>query len=231
MSRLSRVTSEPYLHVDSWSAAESLAVEWMREHGYPDAHATPGGADGGIDVRAQGALAQVKFRGAVTGRPVLHSLVGARGRGVEQLLCFSGTGFSEPAIAYANELDLALFTFNPAGVVTPVNAQARALAAPPPSPGPEDEKPPTDGARIPGADASDLLLPVARYFFGFVLAVGTFVFITKWIQTGRMNGTAFTVLVFMAGGAVALLWPAFRGIYRGISWLAGRRRPSGFSDH
>ncbi|TCN53521.1 hypothetical protein EV641_106167 [Rhodococcus sp. SMB37] len=34
----------------TWQDAEDFAEHWMRNNGYPDAHKTPPGADGGIDV-------------------------------------------------------------------------------------------------------------------------------------------------------------------------------------
>lgn len=215
------MASDPYLHVDTWAAAESLAVDWMRLHGYPDARATSGGADSGIDARATGALAQVKFRGAMTGRPVLQGLVGARGRGVEQLLCFSGTSFTEPAVSYAEEMDIALFTFTPAGVVTPVNGRAQVLARPSSTARPTRAKP---AQSAPPWMDNPLVQGALRFAIGLVLAIGVAAFISSWVTTGRMNGTAFTVLLVMTAGAIALLWPALRLVSRGLRRLMSARR-------
>ena len=45
--------------ITSWAAYEQAAANNMRRFGFPDAAVTPSGADGGIDVRASGAVAQV----------------------------------------------------------------------------------------------------------------------------------------------------------------------------
>lgn len=99
--------------------AERLLSEW----GFTDAVATTGGADGGIDVRATGALAQVKWKGGVTGRPDLQRLYGARGSGTEQLVFFSASGYSSQAVEYANQIGMALYTYDPTGAATLVSAR------------------------------------------------------------------------------------------------------------
>ncbi len=48
----------------TWQDAEDFAEDWMRRNGYPDAHKTPSGGDGGIDVISSGAIAQVKHHAA-----------------------------------------------------------------------------------------------------------------------------------------------------------------------
>lgn len=54
--------------------------------------------------------------------PSCNGLVGARGRATEaQLMFFSGTGYVATAVEYANEMDVALFTYDLPGTVTPVN--------------------------------------------------------------------------------------------------------------
>lgn len=105
--------------------AELNAAEVMRAWGYGDAVATTGGADGGIDVRSSGALAQVKWKGGVTGRPDVQRLYGARGNGGEQLFFFSASGYSEQAVAYADEVGVGLWTYEPTGGVRAVSRTAR----------------------------------------------------------------------------------------------------------
>lgn len=98
--------------IDSWQVAEANAAAWMRYWGYVDAQVTTAGPDGGVDVRAGRALAQVKFEAAQVGTPALQRLVGARGRQLDQrLLFFSGAGFSAPAVVYAEEMEIALFQY------------------------------------------------------------------------------------------------------------------------
>lgn len=105
------------------------AAEWMRYWGYRDAFARPGGPDGGADVRATGALGQVKYQAAQVGRPELQRLVGARGRAIEtQLLFFTGSDYASTAVAYANEMDIALFHFSLDGSMTALNAPAHQLS-------------------------------------------------------------------------------------------------------
>lgn len=99
----------------------------MRQWGFHDAHAAPGGPDGGIDVRASGALGQVKFRAAQVGRPDLQRLVGARGSSNARLFFFTGTSYSSRAIEFADEMGIALFTYALDGTMTPVNGTAQAI--------------------------------------------------------------------------------------------------------
>lgn len=105
--------------------AELNAAEVMRSWGYEDAVATTGGADGGIDVRSSRALAQVKWKGGVTGRPDVQNLYGARGNGTQRLFFFSASGYSDQAVAYADDVGIGLFTYDPSGVVEAVNSVAR----------------------------------------------------------------------------------------------------------
>jgi len=64
--------------VSTWREAEEAAASHMRRMGYAGVKLTTGGADGGVDVRASGAMAQVKFEAKPVGRPALQRLVGAR---------------------------------------------------------------------------------------------------------------------------------------------------------
>lgn len=110
--------------------AEQNAAARMRELGFSDAVATTGGPDGGVDVRASGALAQVKWRGGVAGRPELQQLFGARGADFKRkLLYFSAAGYSQHAQDYARSASIALFTYDPTGTLTPENHQARNLVS------------------------------------------------------------------------------------------------------
>lgn len=111
--------------ISSWQEAEDHAVAWMRDNGCGDARPTKGGADGGIDVRSKSALAQVKYEASQVGRPAVQRLVGARGHGAHRLLFFTGTGYSRTALQYADEMGVALFTYEITGRVSPVNEHAR----------------------------------------------------------------------------------------------------------
>lgn len=90
--------------IASWRVAEDNAASWMRFWGYRDATVTPNGSDAGIDVRSRKAIAQVKYEAHNVGRPALQRLVGSRGRGAEELLFFTGAGYSKAAIEYAHHM-------------------------------------------------------------------------------------------------------------------------------
>jgi hypothetical protein len=111
--------------IDSWSVAEENAAQWMRYWGHVDAACTSGGADGGVDVRSRTALAQVKFEAAQVGSPAVQRLVGARGRDHHlALYFFSGAGYAQPAIQYADVMEVALFKYDLTGRQTAVNLAA-----------------------------------------------------------------------------------------------------------
>jgi hypothetical protein len=109
-------------YITSPHQAELNAAKIMRGWGYLDAVATTGGSDGGIDVRSHGALAQVKWKSSLAGRPELQALYGARGLDTsKKLFFFSSAGFSNAAFQYANDVGIDLFLYGPTGTVRPVN--------------------------------------------------------------------------------------------------------------
>ncbi|SIS11467.1 restriction endonuclease [Williamsia sterculiae] len=112
-------------YITSAHQAELNAAAKMREWGFIDATATTGGSDGGIDVRSRKALAQVKWRGGVAGRPDLQLLVGARGTDTDkQLMFFAASGYSKQAVEYAKSMGIALYTYDPTGAVQAVSGSA-----------------------------------------------------------------------------------------------------------
>lgn len=114
--------------ITNFHQAELNAAEKMRLWGFPDAIATTGGADGGIDVRSSAALAQVKWKGGVAGRPDLQRLYGARGSDTGKfMLFFAASGYSKQAVDYANQVGMALYTYDPLGEVSAVNAAGQTL--------------------------------------------------------------------------------------------------------
>ncbi|MFC5265064.1 restriction endonuclease [Kribbella qitaiheensis] len=114
--------------IGTWRDAEENAAVWMKHWGYNDARITSGGADGGIDVESRSALAQVKFEANQVGRPALQRLVGARALDHRrQLLFFSGTGYSDKAVEYAETMAIALFIYSLDGKVRPFNRLAEAI--------------------------------------------------------------------------------------------------------
>jgi Holliday junction DNA helicase RuvB len=112
--------------VTYWAAYEQAAANNMRRFGFPDAAVTPSGADGGVDVRARGAVAQVKARNTATPRPdvqQLHGIASAEGKlGV----FFSLAGYTAGAIEWA-ESRVALFVLESTGTPRPIGALAEGL--------------------------------------------------------------------------------------------------------
>ena len=109
--------------------AEQVAAEWMRHLGFGDARCTGAGTDGGVDVRSGEAVAQVKAQLTPVGRPELQALYGvARSEGRRPLF-FSLMNYTAAALAWADEVGMALFRFDHAGMVEPVNGAAGALLA------------------------------------------------------------------------------------------------------
>ena len=107
--------------------AEQVAAEWMRHLGFDDARCTAPGTDGGVDVRSRGAVAQVKAQLAPVGRPELQALYGvARSEG-RQPLFFSLMSYTAAALGWADEVGMALFRFDHAGMVEAVNGAGQAM--------------------------------------------------------------------------------------------------------
>ena len=101
----------------------------MRHFGFDDARCTGAGTDGGVDVRSRGAVAQVKAQLTPVGRPELQALYGvARSEGRRPLF-FSLMSYTAAALGWADEVGMALFRFDHAGMVEPVNAPAEVLLA------------------------------------------------------------------------------------------------------
>jgi hypothetical protein len=107
--------------------AEQVAAEWMRHLGFADARCTGAGTDGGVDVRSREAVAQVKAQLTPVGRPELQALYGvARSEGRRPLF-FSLMSYTAAALAWADEVGMALFRFDHAGAVEAVNVPAEGL--------------------------------------------------------------------------------------------------------
>lgn len=111
------------VQIQSARAAEEFAAIAMRAMGWRDAKITASGPDGGIDVTANGAIAQVKWRkSGPTGRPDLQRLFGARAYNHHQvMLFFTATMYTVAAIEYANQCGIALFCYDDYGSLSAVN--------------------------------------------------------------------------------------------------------------
>jgi len=113
--------------VGSWNQAEEFAAWHMRTLGFRDARVTSPGADGGIDVIAQGAVAQVKhYETATIGRPVVQQLRGAA-HGLPWALFYARSGYAASAVSYADRANVALFTYADDGRVQAASQGAHYL--------------------------------------------------------------------------------------------------------
>ncbi|KUN90418.1 hypothetical protein AQJ84_40185 [Streptomyces resistomycificus] len=117
--------------------AELAAVDWMRYLGFADAVATAVGADEGIDVLAEQAVAQVKKEGSPTSRPTVQQLHGVAAAQSKAALFFSMAGYTPQAMDWASRHGIALFQYDLQGTPSPHNLpahhlmqQAATLAAP-----------------------------------------------------------------------------------------------------
>ena len=151
--------------IRTFEDAEANAALWMRHLGFPTARVTRPGADGGIDVEAAGAFAQVKARTGAASRPEVQQLIGAVGRGTTaQLFFFSFGGFTREALAFAEANGVCAYTFQLDGSVAPqTSAALAALAAAPGWTGPtEDVASARPGNVCPAAPAGPAAAPTAR---------------------------------------------------------------------
>lgn len=117
--------------MSEWRDAETNAAEWTRYLGFPDARVTAAGPDGGIDIRASGALGQVKHyaKGAIPAA-LLQQLYGAAAGHRAQLLFFTtAASFSMPAITYADRVGMALYRTQLDGMIIPIGMRAHELLA------------------------------------------------------------------------------------------------------
>lgn len=117
-------TSAPSSTVAQGRAAEEEVREWMSGNGWRDARLTASGADGGVDVRARGLVAQVKDTRAKVGRPAIQQLYGIARAESATPLFFARGGFTAQGATWADEHGVARFTIGP---VAPCNDHAERL--------------------------------------------------------------------------------------------------------
>lgn len=97
----------------TWQDAERLACDWMRRNGYRDAQLTPSGADGGVDVVAGKAIAQVKFHAAPVGLAEVQRMYGLAQSSGKAALFFSSAGFTAKALAWSRTHRIETYVFPP----------------------------------------------------------------------------------------------------------------------
>lgn len=114
--------------------AEQFAAAQMRDMGFPDARVTGLGADGGMDVVARRAVAQVKWMHSKVGRPDLQRLYGARGAEHSKDMLFfaeliSPSSYTQEAVEYGDKHGIGLFAYTSDGNLFPLNQHAKDFAA------------------------------------------------------------------------------------------------------
>ena len=117
-----------------WQHAEESVARWMRANGWPDATLTPPGADAGVDVVADLAVAQVKAWDRPVPRGEIQRFQGAAAAYPGEMLFFSTSGYSSKAVDWAEQYGVALFVIRPDGRVTTPNGDVVGGAVPPPTP-------------------------------------------------------------------------------------------------
>ena len=184
-------------HVRTWQDAELNAARWMQHWGFTDAAVTPGGADGGIDVRASYALAQVNFVAAAVGRPDLQRLVGAAaaepGR---QLIFFTGSDYTTQAVDFADGAGIALFRYGLDGSMTPYNATGhrlmeRGAAAPSPSASSAWQPHPAAAWQAAPAPGPQYVLPPRAPTLGDRFKAGGWYFVVPIASSGIFAAVPF----------------------------------------
>ena len=72
---------------------------WLLRHGHPGAYLTAEGADGGVDVRADGLVVQVKAEwGRPVGREVIQQISGIGAHEKARVACFCAYRARSPCI-------------------------------------------------------------------------------------------------------------------------------------
>ena len=214
-TRHSSGQERPPLHqIRSWQDAELNAATWLRHWGHADAAVTDGGADGGIDVRSSGALAQVKYLASAVGRPELQRLAGAAAvEPGKQLFFFTGSDYTATALEYADVIGMALFSYGLDGSMAPVNAVARHVmqVAVPPRPAAA----PARAATPVGVPAGEPTGWKARWKAGGwylgvpILSAGVFAAVPFWHASSRLERPELRSLAVgysLAGGAIMALF-------------------------
>jgi hypothetical protein len=110
----------------TWQDAEHLAAAHLRYLGFADAHVTVAGPDGGVDVVATGAAAQVKHWAQTIGAPEVQKLRGAA-HDVTWAVFYARSTYTTAAVRFAETAHVALFTYTDDGLVEAASEGARQL--------------------------------------------------------------------------------------------------------
>ncbi len=99
----------------------------MRRNEFIGARLTQGGADGGIDVISETAVAQVKAEAKPTGRPAVQRIHGVATNQGCRALFFSTARYTNQAVDWADEAGVALFLLMSVRTVVPVNVHGQRI--------------------------------------------------------------------------------------------------------
>jgi Restriction endonuclease len=114
--------------IKTWEDGEQAAASWLQWLGFDDAACTGRGKDEGVDVVGNRVVAQVKCEQKNTSRGQLQKLIGAGFKYPGAcLVFFSLCGYSRESLAWAAEVDMALFEFDYQGSMAAVSPLARRL--------------------------------------------------------------------------------------------------------
>ncbi|WP_435771403.1 restriction endonuclease [Nocardioides sp. SYSU DS0651] len=115
--------------VKGHAAAEEYAAEVLGSLGFSRVRRTPTGADGGVDVVADGLVCQVKMEALPTGRDRVQALHGIAALEEARAVFFSLSGYTKQAVGWADRAGMALLEFETDGSVRAVNPAGRDLLA------------------------------------------------------------------------------------------------------
>lgn len=110
-SKTARTTQTP--HADA-KKAEEMCAAWLRSRGDKSAATTQEGADGGVDVRSEKFVAQVKnYKGSVGVQPIreIHGIAAAEGK---TALFFTSGTYTKAALHFANSVKMPLISYDAA---------------------------------------------------------------------------------------------------------------------
>jgi hypothetical protein len=109
--------------------AEELCAEWLRKRGEHSAKTTNDGADGGVDIRSNKYVAQVKnYRGSVGVQPIreIYGIAAAEGK---TALFFTSGAYTKAALDFADSVKMPLIGYDAAlSKFVGVNLYGRMLA-------------------------------------------------------------------------------------------------------
>ncbi|MYR08961.1 hypothetical protein GTV32_22770 [Gordonia sp. SID5947] len=102
------------LHGMTWQQAERYVCGWMQNTShYEDAQLTSPGADDGIDIVCDEAIAQVKHHQTAVGIAEVQRMLGIAAALNKQALFFSASGYTPKATIFAARYRIACYTYPP----------------------------------------------------------------------------------------------------------------------